>query len=127
MTPIKRAGAVLLWALVAAEHVGLLWWGAVWPWGHIAAYPGDGGMNDYLILASCLLVAVSLAAAAAHRRTVPRVSLLAAMSLALPLGVAVLLALLDGPLLDPTVDYLALLPSVAAVIAPYVIAARLTR
>jgi hypothetical protein len=114
----------MLGTLVVLEHVGLLWWGAVWPWRNSAAYPGDSGMNDYLILATCLLVAVSLSGAAAYRLFVRPLPLLIAMAVVLPLGVFVLLVLLSTVFLDPVVEYLALLPSVAAVIAPYAIAAR---
>ena len=110
-----------------AEHAGLLWWGAITPWRTISAYPGDGGVNDYVILASGLLVAVSITAAAAHRAVVPLLPLLVAMTVALPLAVGVLLALLNGAFLDPAVDYLTLLPSVVAVLTPYIVAARISR
>jgi hypothetical protein len=110
--------------LVVLEHAGLLWWGAVWPWRNGAAYPGDSGMNNYLILATCLFVAVSLSGAAAYRFAVRPLPLLTAMAVTLPLGVFVLLELLNTAFLDPVVEYFALLPSVAAVIVPYVIAAR---
>jgi CHASE2 domain-containing sensor protein len=114
----------LLGALAGAEHAGLLWWGAFWPWRHIAAYPGDGGMNDYLILASVLFVAVNLAAAAAHRRALRPLPLLAATAIALPLSITTLLFLLNGSFLDPAIDYLVLLPSVMTVFLPYALATR---
>jgi hypothetical protein len=109
-----------LLALVAAvEYGGVLWWGAVWPWKNGSIYPGDGGMNDFLILAACLLVGASLAGAAASVRHVSVLALLAAMITALPLAILTLLLLLDNAFLDPVVYYLALLPSLAAALLPY--------
>lgn len=124
---IRRAVAGLLGTLACLEHFGLLWWGTFWPWQHLAQYPGDGGVNQYMVLASGLLVCVSLAAAAAVRHRMHLLPWLAALAAALPVAVGVLLAFLNLVFLDPVMYYLALLPAVAAILLLYWAASRLSR
>ena len=127
MKPASLAVTVLLALLAAGEHIGLLLWGVVWPLGHLAQYPEDGGVNLFFIEASLLFLAFSLGAAADARRSVPRLLLLAAMTLALPCGLAVTLGLMRVLFLDPVVCYLTLLPGVAAALCPYALAVLLAR
>ena len=124
MKAIRNALTVVLAVLAFGEHAGLLLWGVVWPLGHLAQYPEDGGVNIFLTEASLLFLAFSVGAAVDARASLPRPSLLAALALGLPCGVAVTLALIMVLFLDPVVYYLALLPGVAAVVAPYALARR---
>ena len=127
MKALTTTLTVLLILLAVGEYVGLLLWGVVWPLQHLAQYPDDGGVNLFLVEASLLFLAFSLGAAADARRSVPRLLLLAAMTLALPCGLAVTLGLMRVLFLDPVVCYLALFPGIAAVLCPYGLAALFVR
>ena len=117
---------VALGFVAAAEHVGLLLWGVIWPVWHLAQYPGDGGVNRFTAAASLLFLAFSLAGAADLRRAMPRPGwplTLAALALALPCGVGVTFALMRVLFLDPVIAYVSLVPGLGALVAPYWLAA----
>ena len=121
---------MLLGLIAVAEHLSLLVWGVIWPLWHLAQYPGDDGVNLFVGEASLLFLAFSLAFAADLRGVSPRPSrplMLAAMAFALPCGVGVTLALMRVLFLDPVVVYLTLLPGLAALACPYVLAAFFAR
>ena len=130
VTPMKSLTTALLVALgllAVSEHAALLLYGVAWPLRHLAQYPGDGGVNLFMIEASLLFLAFSLGAALDVRHSIPRLATLAAMTLALPCGLSVTLALMRVLFLDPVVEYLILLPGILAVLCPYGLAALLAR
>ncbi len=130
MKPLSLVLTVALGFVAAAEHIGLLLWGVVWPVWHLAQYPGDDGVNLFAAEASLLFLAFSLAGAADLRGATSRPSwplTLAALALALPCGFGVTFALMRLLFLDPVVAYVILLPGLAALMAPYWLAAILAR